>query len=267
VLTEIDIYCHSWVLVLLNIEDVLSDLMDLRHQHDSLYYLLHDVRNFYYSFGRTIHRHQFFLNPVNSLVFSFDLILDVGLVDQPIFLHYLVLIHVDLLNLLHQFFDSHNFLPDSGYLNDLFLDSVGVDGLIYESIHNLVVGNDNGFFSSNLDKPRHFDWLFAYLLYLIDFGNLVNNLHYLVIVGCYLFDSFLNLRHQDRFFFNHLHLLHLFSDIRHDLFNLSVFLLDDDVLFHLGNLFHRCNLLNNLNNLLHITRNFLNFLDLFLDQD
>lgn len=100
---------------------------------------------------------------------------------------------MNFLNLLHQFLNSNYFLPHCGYFNNLFFDSVGVDRLIDESIHNLVVDNDDGFFGRNFDKAWHLHCLFANFLYLIDLGNFVNNLHYLVIVGCYLFDSLLDL--------------------------------------------------------------------------
>lgn len=142
-----------------------------------------------------------------------------------------------------------------------------MDGLIDKSIHDFVVGDDHGFFRSDFDEARHFHRLFANLLYLVDFGDFVNELNYLVIVGCHLFDPLFDLGHQDGLFLDYLHLLHLLSDVRHDLLDLSVFFLHHDVLLHFRYLLHNCVFLYHLHDLLNLARDLLDFFHLLLHQD
>lgn len=61
---ELHIDSDSRVFLFMNVKDMLSDLMHLRHQDNSFNDLFHQVGDFNDSFGRTAYGHKFFLYSV-----------------------------------------------------------------------------------------------------------------------------------------------------------------------------------------------------------
>lgn len=139
--------------------------------------------------------------------------------------------------------------------------------LFNESINNFIVSDNNRLFGCNFDETRYFNWFLDYFLSLINLWNLMNNLHDLVIVGCYLFDFLFAMSYCDGLFLDYLNLFHLFCDIWDNLFDFSVFLLNNDLLLDLRYLLYNSDFLNHLHESFDIMRNLFDLLNLFFNQD
>lgn len=119
--------CDTQSLFLNNFVDILDDFDDLWHNDDLLNDLLKDVRNFNDLFGAAEDWHDLLFVSVDNLSFSFDLILNISLLDVFIFLDDLVLVDNDLFNFSSALLDCNNFLFNDCHFNDFLVDDGDFD--------------------------------------------------------------------------------------------------------------------------------------------
>jgi hypothetical protein len=99
VLCEVNVHSHSWVSLLLNVDNMFGYFVNLRHHDDPLNYLFHDVRNFYNFLSGMSHSDKFIFSGDDWFIFSLDFVVDVGLGDQFLFFNDLVLEDLDFFDL------------------------------------------------------------------------------------------------------------------------------------------------------------------------
>lgn len=181
-LFKFDVDGNTWVCFFLNVIDMLGNLVDLRHHYNPFDYFFHDVWHFHNLLGRVSYRDKFVFFSDDGLVFGFDFIVDIGLSNQFFLLDDFILEDFYFLDLWNQFLNCDNFFFGCGDFLDLFFVASCMDNLVHKLVNNLVLGNDNWFFGSDLHEPWHFDDLFNNSLYLVDLGNFVLHSHNLILV-------------------------------------------------------------------------------------
>ncbi len=96
-------------------------------------------------------------------------------------LYNFILVDTDFSDALYQFFDSYDFFLYGWDCDYLLLDQNNLYYLVYQLINYFVVGDYDWLLCSYLDVPWNFHCLLHYFLNLVDLGNLVHNLHYLLV--------------------------------------------------------------------------------------
>lgn len=123
--------------------DILDHLDHLRHYDDLLDDLLQDVRNLHDSLDGGVDGYDPLLVAIYDLSLGLDVILDVFLDDQLLFLNYLVLVCYHFLDLGVPTLHSDDLLLEGMDLLDLLMDDRDLDGLLPDGFDDLVDVDDD----------------------------------------------------------------------------------------------------------------------------
>ena len=158
----------------------------MRHDNNLFYNLFEDVWDFNNLFDGAMNGDDSFLEPIDNLKLSFDLVSDISLEDEVVLLNDFVLVDDDFLYFSDVLFNGNNLFFDQWNLNDFLLDDWDFYDLLLDGLYHLVDLDDNWVVYQKLNNLRDLDDLLVQFLDFIhswdfvgDCDDLFNNVWHL----------------------------------------------------------------------------------------